>query len=94
VELLGRDSIVEHATQGDTIDITSMYAKADDAPRWICQEWLGGCCVNGNYRGRRKVDAWSCLNEGRTPYKESVYLNALKHRGSPLLNPSTTVKMT
>ena len=30
----------------------------------------------------------------RTPYNESVYLNALKYRGSPLLNPSTTVKMT
>jgi len=30
----------------------------------------------------------------RTPYNESVYLNALKRRGSPLLNPSTEVKMT
>jgi hypothetical protein len=30
----------------------------------------------------------------KTPYNESVYLNALKRRGSPLLNPSTTVKMT
>jgi transposase len=30
----------------------------------------------------------------RTPYNESVYLNTLKRRGSPLLNPSTTVKMT
>ncbi|UCC55236.1 MAG: IS110 family transposase [Gammaproteobacteria bacterium] len=30
----------------------------------------------------------------KTPYNESVYLNTLKRRGSPLLNPSTTVKMT
>ena len=30
----------------------------------------------------------------RTPYNESVYLNALKRRGSPLLNPSTNGKMT
>ena len=30
----------------------------------------------------------------RTPYNESVYLNALKRRGSPLLNPSTSVKTT
>ena len=30
----------------------------------------------------------------RTPYNESVYLNALKRRGSPLLNSSTNGKMT
>ena len=30
----------------------------------------------------------------KTPYNESVYLKALKRRGPPLLNPSTTVKMT
>ena len=28
------------------------------------------------------------------PDNESVYLKALKRRGSPLLNPSTAVKMT
>ncbi len=30
----------------------------------------------------------------RTPYNESTYLNALKRRGSPLLNPPTTAEMT
>ncbi len=30
----------------------------------------------------------------RTPYDESTYLNALKRRGSPLLNPPTTAEMT
>ena len=30
----------------------------------------------------------------RTLYNESVYLNVLKRRGSPLLNSSTTVTMT
>lgn len=30
----------------------------------------------------------------RTPYNESVYLKALRRRRSPLLNPSTEVKMT
>ncbi len=30
----------------------------------------------------------------QTPYDESTYLKALKNRGSPLLNPPTTAKMT
>jgi hypothetical protein len=29
---LGRDGCVEHATEGDTINITGMYTEADNAP--------------------------------------------------------------
>ena len=32
--------------------------------------------------------------QSKTPYNEAAYLNALKRRGSPLLNPSTNTEMT
>ena len=54
---VGWDSFVEHSTQGHTIDMTSMYAKADDGPSELVHDHEHPVGVEQNGLAMKKVNA-------------------------------------
>ena len=64
---LGRNSLVEHEAQGDTINVAGMEAKADDTPRELIHDHKHPVALQKNGFTSKQVNAPKTVLTGIDP---------------------------